>query len=152
MGLFSIFCFEPIGAREKAASLAGRRLFRLGAGLASTGGGVREAVALELFAQRGFQDLAGRGVGMPSTKATSSASTIWRSSIHEFQDVFAARFLVLLELDDQQRTLVPLRMIDADHGGFGDRGMADGEVFQVDRRNPLAADLMTSLERSVIRM
>ena len=30
-------------------------------------------------------------------------------------------------------------MMDADHGGFGDRGMADREIFQVDRRNPFAA-------------
>ncbi len=32
-------------------------------------------------------------------------------------------------------------MMDADHGGFRHRGMADREVFQIDRRNPLAAGL-----------
>ena len=32
-------------------------------------------------------------------------------------------------------------MMDADHGGFRDRGMSDREIFQVDRRNPFAAGL-----------
>ena len=32
-------------------------------------------------------------------------------------------------------------MLDADHGGLRDLGMADREVFQVDRGNPFAAGL-----------
>ena len=49
--------------------------------------------------------------------------------------------LVLLEHDDQQRPLVPFRMPDADHRGLGHLGMADREVFEVDRGNPFAARL-----------
>ena len=32
-------------------------------------------------------------------------------------------------------------MIDADHGRFGDRRVTDREIFQIDRRDPLAAGL-----------
>ena len=49
--------------------------------------------------------------------------------------------LVLLEHDHQQRPLVPFRMADADHGGLRHLGMADREIFQVDRGNPFAAGL-----------
>ena len=47
----------------------------------------------------------------------------------------------LLSTHDQQRPLVPLRMLDADHGGFRHLGVADREILQVDRGDPLAARL-----------
>ena len=43
--------------------------------------------------------------------------------------------------DDQQRPLVPFGMADADHGGLRHLGMADREVFEIDRGNPFAARL-----------
>ena len=101
-----------------------------------------KAVRLELVAQRGLQDLAGRGV----RNAVDEGDVVGHPpfgdlAVHEFQDVLAACLLALLELHDQQRPLVPFRMMDADHGGFRHRGMADREVFQIDRRNPFAAGL-----------
>ena len=62
-------------------------------------------------------------------------------AVHEFQNVLARRARALLELHDQKRTLVPFRMMDADHGCFRDRRMSDREIFQFDRGNPLAAGL-----------
>ena len=49
--------------------------------------------------------------------------------------------LALLQHDDQQRPLVPFRMLDADHRRFRHLGMADGEVLQLDRGDPFAARL-----------
>src|SRR6478672_12735797 len=87
--------------------------------------GVRKTVALELVAQRGFQDLAGRGVRNALDKDDVVRHPPFRDlAIHESQDVLARGLLALLELHDQKRPLIPFRMIDADHGGFRDRGMA----------------------------
>src|SRR5216684_9235472 len=101
---------------------------------------VGKTVRFELVAQRGLQDLARRGVG----NAVDEHDVIRHPpfgdlAFHVFQDVFARRAMALLELPDQQRTLVPFGMMDADHGGLRDRGMSDREVFQIDRRNPFAA-------------
>ncbi len=43
--------------------------------------------------------------------------------------------------DQQQRPLVPFRMIDAHRCRFGDAGTADSRIFQFDRADPLAAGL-----------
>src|SRR5712671_514404 len=99
--------------------------------------GVRKTIGLELVAQRGFEDLAGRGV----RNAVDEHDVVRHPpfgdlAFHEFQDVLAGRGLALLELHDQKRTLVPFGMVDADHGRLRDRGMSDREVFQIDRRNP----------------
>src|SRR6266702_1442160 len=97
---------------------------------------VREAVALELVAQLGFQDLAGRGVRDALDEGDVIGHPPFRDlAFHEFQDLLARCALALLELHDQKRTLVPLRMVDADHRGFRHRRMADREIFQVDRGN-----------------
>src|SRR4030088_3039033 len=102
--------------------------------------GLRETVRLELVAQRRLQDLSGRGM----RNAIDEYDVIRQPpfgdlAIHVFQDVLARRGLALFELHDQQRTLVPFRVVDADHGCFGDRGMSDREIFQIDRRNPFDA-------------
>ena len=44
-------------------------------------------------------------------------------------------------LDDEQRPLVPARVLDPDHRRFGDRGVADGDVLERDRADPFAAAL-----------
>src|SRR5690348_14988370 len=43
--------------------------------------------------------------------------------------------------DEQERTLVPLRMTYADYGGLGHIGMSDGDIFELDRADPFAARL-----------
>src|ERR1700722_15894047 len=63
---------------------------------------VREAVGLELVAQRGFQDLSGRGV----RNAVDEHDVVRHPpfgdlAIHVFQDVLAGGALTLLELHDQ---------------------------------------------------
>src|ERR1700692_174944 len=86
---------------------------------------VWKTVALELVAQRGFQDLAGGGVGNAFDEGDVVGHPPFRDlAIHVFEDVLAARLLAGLELDDQQRTLVPFGMIDADPGRFPDRRVA----------------------------
>jgi len=90
---------------------------------------VRETVGLELVAQRGLQDLAGRGV----RNAVDEGDVVGHPpfcnlAVHVFKDVFTRRVRALLELNDQQRTLVPFRMVDADHGGFRHGRVADREI------------------------
>src|SRR4029079_14967390 len=103
---------------------------------------VGETVALELVAQRGFQDLAGRGVRKAVDEDDVIRHPPFRDlAVHELQYVLARRVLALLELDDQERPFVPFGMINADHRGFRYRGMTDGEGFQIDRREPFAAGL-----------
>ena len=53
-------------------------------------------------------------------------------ALHEGQDFILGDRLSLFRHDNQQRALVPLGMAHADHGGFGDLGVADGEIFNVD--------------------
>src|SRR6185312_10284306 len=70
--------------------------------------GVREAVVLELVAQRGLQDLARGRVRDAVDEGDVVGHPPFRDlAVHELQDVLAARLLALLELNDQQRTLVP---------------------------------------------
>src|SRR5882757_10204199 len=92
---------------------------------------VREAIGLELVAQRGLEDLAGRGV----RNAVDEGDVVGHPpfgdlAIHVFQDVLTGGLMARLELHDQERPFIPFGMVDADHGGFGDRGMADREVLQ----------------------
>ena len=49
--------------------------------------------------------------------------------------------LAVLRHDDEERPLVPFRVLDADHRRLGDVGMADGEVLELDRGDPFAAGL-----------
>ncbi|PAV72391.1 hypothetical protein WR25_15958 [Diploscapter pachys] len=57
------------------------------------------------------------------------------------QQRFAAHGLAGFEHHNQQWALVPLRVGDTQHGGFGDRRVGHGDVFQVDRADPLATGL-----------
>src|SRR6202021_648249 len=94
----------------------------------------RETVSLELLAQRGLQDLAGRRMrNTVDERDVVGHPPLSDLAIHEFQDVFPCCLLPLFELDDEQGTLVPFGMMHADHGSFRDRRVADGEIFQVDR-------------------
>src|SRR5258708_26172004 len=83
--------------------------------------GVREPVRLELVAQRGLEDFSRRGVrNAVDEHDVIRHPPLCNFAIHKFQDVLAARARALLELYDPQRTLVPFRIMDADHGGFRD--------------------------------
>jgi hypothetical protein len=72
-------------------------------------------IRLELVAQRGLQDLSGCGVrnGIDERDVVRHPP-FGDLAVHVFQDVLARRALVLLELHDQERPLVPFRMMDAD--------------------------------------
>src|SRR3954469_11420141 len=59
----------------------------------------------------------------------------------EAQQILLGHFLPGLLHRDNDRPLVPLRMLDADHRGFSDRRMGDGDVLEVDRADPFAARL-----------
>ena len=53
---------------------------------------------------------------------------------------FVARHVPALLLDDdEQRSLLPFRMRDADHRRFGDRWMTYRRIFDIDGRYPFAA-------------
>ncbi len=93
-----------------------------------------ERVILELIPQSGFQDLAGGGVRNGVHELHVVRHPPFRDlAVHVLQDLIAAGLLLWLELHDQQRTLVPLRMMDPDHRGFQHFGMPDREVFEIDR-------------------
>src|SRR5262245_1688583 len=99
-------------------------------------------VVAESIAQDGLLDLTGRGMGdFVDERDLVGHPPAGDLAAHERQDLVLARGLVLLEHDHQERSLVPFRMLDADHGGLRHRGMADREVLQIDRGDPLAAGL-----------
>src|SRR5262249_51103686 len=78
---------------------------------------VREAVSLELLAQRSLEDLAGRRMRNAFDESHIVGHPPFGDlAFHEFQDLLARRLLAGLELHDQKRSLVPFRMMDADHG------------------------------------
>src|SRR5262249_4951007 len=58
---------------------------------------------------------------------------------HELQNLSPGGRLTLPENDEEQRPFAPFRVLHADHRRFRDLGMADGEVLEIDRGNPLAA-------------
>src|SRR3954454_1315238 len=110
--------------------------------LAGSGSRVREPVGLKLLAQRCLEDFSGRGMrNAVDEHDVVGHPPLGDLAIHELQDVLPRGALALLELHDQQRTLVPFRMIDPDDGRFRDSGMPHRQIFQVDRRNPLTAGL-----------
>src|SRR5262249_10845292 len=80
--------------------------------------GVRKTVALELVGQCGFQDLSGRSMRDAFDEDDVVRHPPFRDlAVHELQDLLAARLRARLELHDQERALVPFRMVHADHGG-----------------------------------
>src|ERR1700743_2091389 len=92
--------------------------------------GVREAVALELLAQRCLQDLAGRSMRNTVNECDVVGHPPFGDlAVHEFQDLLARGLLPVLELYDQKRPLVPFGMMHADHGGFPRRRGADPGGF-----------------------
>src|SRR5258708_8570460 len=102
----------------------------------------RETVGLELVAQRGLEDLSGRGVrdGVDEHDVVRHPP-FGDLAVHGFQDVLARRPRALLELHDQKRTLVPFRKIAADYVCLGDRRISDQAVLQIDRGRTLRTRL-----------
>src|SRR5579863_8201655 len=107
---------------------------------AACSSGRRQHVIFELRAQRDFLDFARRGVrDFADEHDVVGHPPFGDLAVEEGEQVFLRRALAFLEHDDEQRPLVPFRMVHADYGGFGDFGMTDREVFQFDRGNPFAA-------------
>src|SRR5262245_46457182 len=104
------------------------------------GSSTRQDEILEPLAQHRLLDLAGRGMwNFIDENDVVGHPPVGNLAAHEFQDFIPGGRLILPENDDEQRPLVPLRMLHADHRCFRHFGMADGEVLEVDRGNPLAA-------------
>ena len=95
-----------------------------------------------LLAQARLQHLAGRGVGSSSTNTTSSGiHHLAILSGEERQQFLFGDLRALLAMDQQQGTFLPARMPCGDHRGLQDAGMADREVLDLDRADPLTAGL-----------
>ena len=50
----------------------------------------------------------------------------------EFKHLVTRNFCAFSLDADQQRPLIPFRMGDADHGGLGNIGVTDSDVFKLD--------------------
>src|SRR5215831_249587 len=61
-------------------------------------------------------------------------------------DLAVADRRALLAHHDRERALGPLRIRNADDGGFAHAGMLEDEVLDVERRDPFAAGLDDVLE------
>src|SRR5438874_3527916 len=100
-------------------------------------------VILHSLAQRELGELAGRGmrqlrhehhvVGQPPLRDLAFI---------ELEQLLAGNLLARLLHRHHDRALVPLRMLDADHRGLGDRRMRDGDVLEVVRADPFVARLV----------
>src|SRR6266700_1699834 len=80
------------------------------------GGSTRQDEILEPLAQHCLLDLAGRGVwNLIDENDVVGHPPVGNLAAHEFQDLIPGGGLILPENDDEQRPLVPLRMLHADH-------------------------------------
>ena len=78
----------------------------------------------------------------PVTNTTSSGEPPFGDATLEVaQHGFALQRLAGLDDDQQQRSLLPFRMRDADDRGLGDQRVAHGRVLQGDGGDPFAAGL-----------
>src|SRR6185437_1120329 len=106
--------------------------------LASLHGG--QPVILELLAQLGLQHLAGGAVRDLRHEHHVVGQLPFGDLVAEQrQDVVLGGLLALLRHHDQERPLVPFRMLDADDRGLGDVRVAHRRVLDIDRADPLAA-------------
>ena len=112
-----------------------------------------QQVVAERLAQPNLHDLSGRGVRQFVENHDVVGQHPARKPLGEkCEQVIASRPAVGPRRHDQQRPLGPARVRDGDYCGFRDIGMGNRGIFEVDRADPLAAGLMTSLRRSMICM
>ena len=89
-----------------------------------------------------FRSLPVAVCGRRSTNTTSSGIRHFASLVRqEIEDRLLGRRRSLARMDDQQRPLLPVRMLDGDHRGLEHVGVRHGEVLDLDRGNPFAAGL-----------
>src|SRR6266508_592241 len=94
----------------------------------------RQHVIFEAVTQRCFLDLAGSSVWNGVDKHDVVRHPPFGNLPgHEIENLALGCGLGLLQHDDQERALVPFRMLDADHGRFRNFRVSNGEVFQLDR-------------------
>src|SRR4051812_34525019 len=99
-------------------------------------------VVFHLLPQRQLRELAGRRVRQLLYEYdVVGHPPLGDLAFVEAQQIVLAHFLSGLLHRDNDRPLVPLRMLDADHRRLGDRRMRNRDVLEVDRANPLAAGL-----------
>src|SRR5688572_29120630 len=103
---------------------------------------LREAVVLELLAQRELRELAGRRVRqLAHEHDVVRHPPLGDLALVELEQLVPGDLLPGLFHGHDDRPLVPLRMLHADHGRFGDRRMGDGDVLEVDGADPFPAGL-----------
>src|SRR5437762_4314318 len=99
-------------------------------------------VVLELLPQRELGELAGRGVRQLGDEHHVVRHPPLRDlAFVESKDLILRHFLAGLLHRDDDRPLVPLRMLDADHRRFSDGRVRHRDALEVDRADPLAARL-----------
>src|SRR5947207_9169182 len=99
-------------------------------------------VVLELLPQRELGELAGRGVRQLGDEHHVVRHPPLRDlAFVESKDLFLRHFLAGLLHRDDDRPLVPLRLLDADHRRLGDGRVRHRDALEVDRADPLAARL-----------
>src|SRR5687767_1446204 len=101
-----------------------------------------KTVVLELLPQGELGQLAGRGMRqLGNEDHVVGHPPLGDLALVEAQQLVLRHFLPGLLHRHHDRALVPFRVAHADHRGLGDRRVLDGDVFQVDRADPLAAGL-----------
>src|SRR5262249_22910682 len=97
-------CERRDGGRQEQWQIASR-----------CGDASRQYEILEPLAQHGLLNLAGRRMrDLVDENHLVRHPPAGNFALHEFQDVISSGRLVLFENDNEQRSLVPLRMLDAD--------------------------------------
>src|SRR5690606_11415209 len=102
----------------------------------------RQLIVLELLAQRRLLDLAGRGMrDFIDEGDVVRQPPLGDLALYEGKQLLARGLLAVLRHNDEQGALVPFGMAHTDDGRLGDIRVADGQVFQIDGGDPLAAGL-----------
>ena len=99
-------------------------------------------MSVESLAQLGLEQLPSRSM----RQAVDEHDVIRQLPLRQFfrqelEEHGFCRLPSLAGMHDQQRTLLPDRMLDRDDSGLEHLGVRHGEVLDLDRGNPLAAGL-----------
>src|SRR5690349_11905772 len=96
-------------------------------------------VVLHLLAQRELGELAGRRVRqLLHEHHVVGLPPLGDLAVVELEQLVARHFPARLLHRDDDRPLVPFRVLDADHRRLGDRRVRHRDVLQVDRADPFA--------------
>src|SRR5439155_2979024 len=96
-------------------------------------------VVLKLLAQCELRELAGRGMReLGDEYHVVGKPPLGDLAFVELEKLLLGDFLPGFLYRDDDRALVPLRVLDADHRRLRDRRMRHGDVLEVDRADPFA--------------